>query len=279
MSMQPIGHRAWVFRLGMIAICLGLELTLPAPGWADRPFLATERADPVEKGQTVLEAGFLYQQYLSNGRLSMLQLELTDGILNDLDFEVEVPVLFLQSGNSGENGLGDVNLKAKARLLHAREGRPVTLAVQLNVKLPTCNQDRLSTFNPSCTGKTDVGMTGIASKTFHSVLVHLNFGYTFVGGDVAVSTTSTYTRALRNTLNYSVAIEWPVSAISPQFKVTAEVAGNTSSDPAESIFPLSGEIGATYTFNQVVTVDAELGKGLTSSAPRLIAGAGVTISF
>jgi len=277
--MRLIGCRAWIFLLGMTVICLGLELTLPAPGWADRPFLATDRADPVEKGQTVLETGFLYQQYLSNGRLSMLQLELTDGIINDLDFEVEVPVLFLQSGDSGENGLGDVNLKAKARLLHAREGRPVTLALQLNVKLPTCNQDRLSTFNPSCTGKTDVGMTGIASKTFHSVTVHLNFGYTFVGGDVAVSTSSTYTRALRNTLNYSVAIEWPVPAVSPQFKITAEVAGHTSSDPADSIFPLAGDIGATYTLNQVVTIDAELGKGLTSSAPRLIAGAGVTINF
>jgi hypothetical protein len=277
--MRLIRCRGWVFLVGITVVCLGLELTLPAPGWADRPFLATDRADPVEKGQTELEAGFLYQQYLSNGRLSMLQLELTDGILNDLDFEVEVPILFLQSGNSAENGLGDVNLKAKARLLHAREGRPVTLGVELKVKLPTCNQDRLSTFNPSCTGKTDVGMIGLASKTYRSVTVHLNFGYTFVGGDVTVSTPTTYSRALRNTLNYSVAIEWPVTAVSPQFSLTAEVAGQTSSDPADSIFPLVGDIGATYTFNQVVTIDAELGKGLTSSAPRLIAGAGATIHF
>jgi len=276
--MQQIGRRSWLFLLGVTALCFG-ELALPAPGWADRPFLATERADPVDKGQTELETGFLYQQFSSSDHVSMLQLELTDGILNDLDFEVEVPILFLQSGPSGENGLGDVNLKAKARLLHAREGRPVTLAVELNVKLPTCNKDRLAAFNPSCTGKTDLGVTGIASKTFHSVTVHLNFGYTVVGGDAVVSPSSTQTRSLRDTLNYSLGLEYPVPTILPGLEIAAEVAGHTSADPYDSIFPLSGLLAVTYTFNPVVTADAEMGKGLTSTAPRLIAGAGVTIHF
>jgi Putative MetA-pathway of phenol degradation len=276
--MRLVRRKGWLFLLGMTAVCLGVALALPEPGWADRPFLATERADPVDKGQTVLEAGFLYQQFSSSDHLSMLQLELTDGILNDLDFEVEVPILFLQSGTAGENGLGDVNLKAKARLLHAREGRPVTLAVQFNVKLPTCNKDRLVTFNPSCTGKTDLGVTGIASKAFRSVAVHLNFGYTIVGGDAVVPNT-TQTRSLRDTLNYSLAVEYAVVAVSPQLQIMAELAGHTSADPTDSIFPLAGLIAATYTLNQVVSMDVGFGKGLTSSAPRFIASVGATIHF
>lgn len=277
--MRLIRRKDWPLLMGMTAVCFGMALALPEPGWADRPFLATERADPVDKGQTVMEAGFLYQQFSSNDHLSMLLLELTDGILNDLDFEVEVPVLFFQSGDSGENGLGDVNLKLKARLLHAREGRPVTLSTQLRVKLPTCNKDRLSAYNPSCTGKTDLGVVGIASKTYRSVTVHLNFGYTIVGGDAVVSQTSTQTRPLRNTLNYSLAVEYAVVAISPQWHIDGEIAGQTSSDPAESIFPLSVLLASTYTLNRIVTVDAEIGKGLTSSAPQLIAGIGATIHF
>jgi len=269
----------WLWLVVTAAIWCGVELATPAPALADRPFLATDRADPVEKGHTDLETGFLFQQFSTNDRLSMLLLELTDGILNDLDFEVEVPVLFFQSGSSGENGLGDVNLKLKARLLHAREGRPVTISTQLTVKLPTCNKDRLSTYNPSCTGKTDLGFTGIASKTFRSVTVHLNFGYTIVGGDVAVNSSSTQTRPLRDTLNYSVGVEYVATAISPQFEIAGEVAGHTSSDPADSIFPLSAMLAAAYTFNPVVTVDAEIGTGLTSSAPSIIAGVGATVHF
>jgi hypothetical protein len=263
----------------LMAACLGGVLGLPAPARADRPFLATDRADPVEKGLTELEGGFLYQQFSSSNNLSMLMLELTNGILNDLDFEVEVPILFLQSGNSAENGLGDVNLKAKARLLRAREGRPVTLSMELTVKLPTCNKDRLSAFNPSCTGKTDLGLTGIASKTFQSVTVHLNAGYTIVGGDTVVSPSSTETRSLRNTVNYSLAIEYPVPALLPGLEFSGEVAGHTSSDPYESTWPLTGELAATYTFNPVVTADVETGMGLTNSAPVFVVGAGATIHF
>jgi hypothetical protein len=277
--MRLIRRKGWLFLLGMTAVCLGVELAVPGPGWADRPFLATERADPVEKGLTVLETGFLYQQFSSSDHLSMLQLELTDGILNDLDFEVEVPVLFFQSGGSGENGLGDVNLKLKARLLHAREGRPVTLSTQLTVKLPTCNKDRLSAYNPSCTGKTDLGVTGIASKTFHSVTVHMNFGYTIVEGDAVVSSSSTQTRSLRDTLNYSLGVEYVMTSVSPQLEIAGEVAGHTSVDPADSIFPLAAQLAATYMVNHVVTADVEIGTGLTSTAPRIITGIGATIHF
>ncbi len=270
---------AWLVLLGMTVAWLGVELVEPPSGWAARPFLATERADPIEKGQTVLETGFLYQQFSSNDHLSMLLLELTDGILNDLDFELEVPVLFFQSGSAGENGLGDVNLKLKARLLHAREGRPVTLSAQFNVKLPTCNKDRLSAFNSSCTGKTDLGVAGIASKTFRSVTVHLNFGYTMVGGDTAVGSPPVSTRSLRDTLNYSLAFEY----LLPQLPLTlsAEISGHTSSDPNDSLHPLTGLVAASYHPNEMVSFDLGAGRGLTntSSTPAFVISVGMVTRF
>jgi hypothetical protein len=208
----------------------------------------------------------------------MLLLELTDGILNDLDFEVELPVLFFQSGSAGENGLGDVNLKLKARLLRAREGRPVTLATQLHIKLPTCNRDRLAAFNPSCTGKTDLGVTGIASKTYRSVTVHLNFGYAMVGGDTVVGT-STVTVRLRDTLSYSLAFEY----LLPQLPLTlsAEISGHTSSDPNDFLHPLTALAAASYHVNQAASFDLGVGRGLTntSSSPAFVISAGLEYLF
>jgi hypothetical protein len=257
---------------------MGLLVCLMAvsPAWADRPFLTTERADPVEKGQTRLEAGYQYQQFSSDDRQSSLLLNLTNGMLPDLDFEVEVPVLFLQSGSSAENGLGDVSLKAKVRWLRAREGRPVSLATQFVVKLPTCNKDKLAVFNPSCTGETDLGIIGIASKAFRSVTVHLNGGYTVVGGNTVVGTPPR-ARSLRDTLSYSLAFEYPMESLPLQF--AAEITGHTSSNPADVIHPLTGLLAASYRLEEALTVDAGIGRGLTSSAQEFVASAGVSIRF
>ncbi|MBI3622095.1 MAG: transporter [Nitrospirae bacterium] len=272
-------HGTRLFLVGVTAAWFGLGLMAPAFSWAARPFLSTERADPIEKGQSVLESGFLYQQFTSNDHLSMLLFELTDGILNDLDFKVDVPVLFFQSGSAGENGLGDVNLKLKARLLRAREGRPVTLATQLHVKLPTCNKDRLASYNPSCTGKTDLGITGIASKTYRSVTVHLNFGYTMVGGDTAAGSPPTGTRPLRDTLNYSLAFEYLLSQL--PLTLSAELSGHTSSDPGDSINPLTALAAATYHPNQAVSLDLGVGRGVTNAgtSPAFAISAGMVLRF
>lgn len=266
-------RRRW--GMAAIGVLLGtvvwLLLALPRQAWADRPFIATDRADPVEKGQTRFEMGVLYQQFSSNEHLSALMIELTNGMLNDLDFEVEVPVLFLQSGNAGENGLGDVILKTKVRWLRAREGRPVVLATELMVKLPTCNKNTLSQFNPACTGETDVGFIGIASKSFHSVDVHLNVGYTFVGNPPSPAP------PLRDTLSYSLGFEYPVPTL--PLNVTAEIAGHTSSDPMESIQPLSVLFSVSYRARESLLFDVGVVKGLTSSSPDFALTGGVTYRF
>ncbi|MEW6325747.1 MAG: transporter [Nitrospirota bacterium] len=278
---EPLSGAARARRSTPVRLAAALWLAVLAigsPVSAARPFLATEQADPIEKGSTRLEAGFLHRQFSNDDRLSSLLLELTNGMLNDLDFEVEAPVLFLQSGSSAENGLGDVSLKTKIRWLRAREGRPVSLATQFVLKLPTCNKDRLSAFNPSCTGKTDAGVVGIASKRFRSVDVHVNAGYTMVGGKTIVGPASARTRSLRDALNYSLGFVYNVTRW-PQWTALAEIAGHTSTDPADAIHPLTGLIAVSYALDPAVTLDAGIGRGLTSSAPQLVGSAGATIRF
>jgi hypothetical protein len=263
------------WRVAAIGVLLGaavwLSVVEPRQAWADRPFIATDRADPVEKGQTRFEMGVLYQQFSSNEHLSTLLIELTNGMLNDLDFEVEVPILFMQANSPAENGLGDVTLKAKVRWLRAREGRPVSLATELMVKLPTCNKDKLSEFDPVCTGETDVGFIGIASKSFHSVDVHLNVGYTIIGN------TPSTDPPLRDTLNYSLGFEYPVPSL--PLNVTAEIAGHTISDPTESIQPLVVLFGLSYRARELLVFDLGLVKGLTNSSPDFALTGGVTYQF
>jgi hypothetical protein len=153
--------------------------------------------------------------------------------------------------------------------LRAREGRPVSLATQFIVKLPTCNKDKLSEYNPSCTGKTDLGILGIASKSFRSVDVHLNVGYTVVGDPAGIS--------LRDTVSYSLGFDYTLPA-SP-FRLLAEVSGQTSSNPADSIHPLTGLLAASYAVNPLLVFDAGIGRGLTSSSAQVVASAGLTLRF
>jgi len=262
-------------RLLLLAGALLVVLTA-SPSWAARPFLVTEPADPLDKGQTRLETGELYQQFSNQNHLSSWTTTLTSGILNDLDFEADVPILFAEAGSAAEDGLGDVTMKFKLRWLRAREGWPVSLATQLIAKLPTCDKSRLATFNPSCTGKTDVGIVGIASKTYRSVTVHLNGGYTVVGG-TTVFGTPPRRHALRDALSYSLGFDYAVAAM--PVRLIAEVAGRTSADPADSIQPLTGYIAAAYLVNQSITLDVGTGRGLTSSAPQFVIDGGLTIHF
>ena len=261
--------RDWLVR-GIVwgIVATGGMLIEPTASIAARPFLTTEEADPVEKGQSRFELGIHFQRFSLDDLLTVMQLEVTNGMLNDLDFEVELPILFLQSGGSGQNGLGDVKLKAKVRVVRAREGRPVSLAVQVIVKLPTCDDKNT---RPACTGKTDVGLLAIASKSFRSVDVHLNVGYTFI------ATPSSPAAELRDTVNYALGFDYPLESI--PMHLYAEVTGQTSSDTSEANHPLSVFAGMDYEVLEGLAFDFGLEVGLTSPRPQIGASGGLTYLF
>ena len=67
-----------------------------------RPFLNTESAVPVERGKSRLELGARFERFKNDESGYALLAELTYGIINNLDFEVEFPYqLDLSMGQYG----------------------------------------------------------------------------------------------------------------------------------------------------------------------------------
>jgi hypothetical protein len=99
--------------------------------------------------------------------------------------------------------------------------------------------------------------------------VHLNVGYTVVGDPTGIS--------LRDTVSYSLGFDYTLPA-SP-FRLLAEVSGQTSSNPVDSIHPLTGLLAASYAVNPLLVFDAGIGRGLTSSSAQVVASAGLTLRF
>lgn len=226
---------------GFSLALLTVAICFSSPVFALRPFLNTDSAIPLEKGESYLESGFLYERYSSNfANDYQLSAEISFGLLTNLEFEVEIPYYILKTDNIDNNGgLGDVYLKLKLGLLKAREAIPLSLATQLVIKLPTCNEDRLQDPvdkrpNRACTGETDVGFVGLATKEFASVTVHLNFGYFIIGDPPGVS--------MDNVFRYSLGIQ-DHSILPRAFTPMVELAGETQQRPSIDSAPLSVLIG------------------------------------
>lgn len=256
----------------LLAFTLILTIGFSTTASAFRPFLETDLAVPLEKGTSLLESGFKYEHYSSpSGNNYQLSVELTFGLLTNLEFEVELPYVILKTDTIDDSGLGDVNLKWKLGLLKAREAIPLSLAAQLVLKLPTCN-DRLydNRANRTCTGETDVGFVGLASKEFASVTVHLNLGYFFIGNPPGID--------LKNVFRYSLAIQdhsiLPVT-ITPMI----ELAGETQRKSSVNSDPISVLVGVGYDIGRGILLDAALGIGLTRASPDYSATVGMAYHF
>src|SRR6185295_19212065 len=159
----------------LLTLALILTIGFSSTCFAFRPFLETDSAIPLAKGESYLESGFKYERYTSNTANDyQLSAEITFGLLTNLEFEVEIPYYILKTDNVDNTGLGDVYMKFKLGLLKAREAIPLSLATQLVIKLPTCNEGKLQDPqdprpNRACTGESDVGFVGLATKEFSSV--------------------------------------------------------------------------------------------------------------
>lgn len=230
------------------------------PAHASRPYLSTESAVPIERGKSRLELGFFNER--SDSKISGYALmgELTSGLINNLDFEVEVPYRFLRvtnerDGLEDEDGLGDLKLKFKIRFIKGRVANPLSLSGQLIVKFPTCDKEKA--LARDCTEEPDVGLLAIASKEFFPVLVHLNVGYTFVGNPDGVTLDDAY--------NYSLAFDLQ-TAYEP-VRVVSELAGETSRHPEADSDLLALLLGVIYGVDLNKFVDLAFSIGLTEETP------------
>src|SRR3972149_9478701 len=97
-------------------IFLGLLSLWPSSVYASRPFLATEKSEPIERGTSRLEMGYEYAMFSDSEHRQSVLIEMTHGLINNMDFEVEVPTVFVKRDDNSQAGLGDLRVKAKVRV-------------------------------------------------------------------------------------------------------------------------------------------------------------------
>jgi hypothetical protein len=235
------------------------------PASALLPYIASETAVTMDRGKSKLDLSFRVDRWHSRLFTYALKGELTSGLINNLDFSVEVPYLFrMAKGAKDEDGLGDLTLKTKVRFIKGREATPVSIAGQLSVKFPSCNND--NHLSQECTGEPDVGIRAIASKEFFPVMVHLNLGYVFIGNPP--------NDELDDVLTYSLAFDY--LTVAEAVHVVGELAGETNRYPkstagsvtkSTSVNPLAVLIGLLYDVdvNKALSLSGSL--GLTNASP------------
>ncbi|HEY5595308.1 MAG TPA: transporter [Nitrospiria bacterium] len=247
-------------------LILFLALLPFRPAFALLPYIASETAVPVDRGRSRLDVSFQqthWNEKPANTRY-VLRGELSYGLINNLDFSVDAPYVFRKvHGSDDEDGLGDLTLKAKIRFIKGREATPVSIAGQITVKFPSCDEDKF--LSEECTGEPDVGIRAIASKEFFPVTVHLNFGYVFVGNPPNSN--------MDDVLTYSVAFDY--LTVADYVHVVGELAGETNRNPNQSKDPLAALIGLLYDVdvNKVLSLAGNV--GLTKASPDF----GLSVGF
>lgn len=239
------------------ALFLGFAST---PALAYIPYIATESAVPVERGNSRLDLAFGFEKWDTNPRETryIMDTELSYGLINNLEFTVNVPYV-VKNVSRGRNrsGLGDLTLKAKIRFIKGRAANPVSISGMIISKFPSCNENKGLT--PDCTGEPDMGFKAITSKEFFPVTVHLNLGYLFIGNPPNTD--------FDDVFSYSIGADLLTQV--DFLHVVGEFAGETNRDPDSGSDPLSMLIGVLYELDlqKVVTVAADF--GLTKAAPEV----------
>lgn len=251
------------------AVASGIVLAAAIGAQAARPFVATERGPTLDHGVSRFEVGVESARFSSQTTRYTLMTELTYGLLNNLNFKVQAPYVFV-SGPGSTQGVGDVTLRPKILFVKGREANPLSLAGEMVMKFPGCDESGAArSVSPACTGEADLGFMGIATKEFLPLTVHFNLGYTFVGNAPG--------QAYDNVLSYALAFEY--DTILPAIAVVAELAGETNRDPTVAEDPLTVLLGVVYRVNRRVSLDSSLVTGLTSPSPDYAALFGASYTF
>ncbi len=252
--------------LGPIFLFL-ICFSMPDRVFAERPFQATETAIPTERGTYRVEAGLLLDRSSANEKKSQVGVNLRYGLIQNLEFNLEMPYLFAESNGQKKNKQGDVLLNTKIRFIKGRAANPLSIAGQMIIKFPTAGENK--TLGTS--GVVDVGFLSIASKEFAPVTAHINFGYFFIGNPPG--------QDLSDQLRYALALEFALDNASPM-KLIGELYGraDTGSAPdADDVLILAA--GFSLKANQTLSLDSSVGYGINSKSPDYLINIGATYLF
>jgi hypothetical protein len=205
--------------------------------FAARP-LTTDDAGTVEKGKFQFETGFDFTRQDNHDREISPSLTISYGLLEKMDTGIGNGYLIVRP-KEGENekGLGDTELKLKYRLLDERGWMP-SFAVTGNLKIPTASESK-----GLGSGKTDFGINTIVTKNLSKRwVIHLNFGYTFLGE-----------HEVNDEFNYSAAAQF---ILSDKWALVGEIVGVNNFNGRKGDDLISGLLGTYYLISENVVWDA-----------------------
>jgi hypothetical protein len=237
-----------------------LLFLLSSSVFAARP-LTTDDAGTVEKGKFQFETGFDFTRQDNHDREISPSLTISYGLLEKMDVGIGSGYLFvLPKEGENENGFGDTELKLKYRLLDERDWMP-SFAMTGNLKIPTASESK-----GLGSGKTDFGINTIVTKNLSKRwVIHLNFGYTFLGE-----------HGVNNEFNYSAAAQF---ILSDKWALVGEIVGVNNFNGRKGDDPISGLLGTYYLISENVIWDAGVEIGMNKAAPDFRLTTGLTLLF
>jgi hypothetical protein len=237
-----------------------LLFLLSSSVFAARP-LTTDDAGTVEKGKFQFETGFDFTRQDNHDREISPSLTISYGLLEKMDVGIGSGYLFVRpKEGENENGFGDTELKLKYRLLDERGWMP-SFAVTGNLKIPTASESK-----GLGSGKTDFGINTIVTKNLSKRwVIHLNFGYTFLGE-----------HEVNNEFNYSAAAQF---ILSDKWALVGEIVGVNNFNGRKGDDPISGLLGTYYLISENVIWDAGVEIGMNKAAPDFRLTTGLTLLF
>lgn len=238
----------------------------PTSVWAERPFQVTETAIPTERGTYRVEGGLLLERSSADKKKTQVGVNLRYGLIQNLEFDLEMPYVFAESNGKKKNKQGDILLKTKIRFIKGRAANPLSIAGQMIIKFPTAGENQVL----ETSGVVDVGFLAIASKTFTPVRAHINFGYFFIGNPAGED------RA--DQLRYALALDLTIDD-SPM-KLIGELYGRAatgSASNADDVVVFAG--GFSLQANHALALDTTVGYGLNSKSPDYLINIGATYTF
>ena len=250
------GKMKKIWGRGMLAMILW-AITL-SPALAGRP-LITEDAGTAEKAFFELELAVDYGRDHNGDKSVTPSAQLAYGLNERAEVAIAGGYIFKKMADNGwEDGPGDLNAYLKYRLLGEGEYYPA-LALKPWVKFPTADEDK-----GLGSGKTDLGLTAVMSKSFTGFNLHLNAGYTLIGAKDAT-----------DEMNLALAGEYEVTKglISvAEIRYNQNFNSDRKDDPANFLAGVQVAVGKAQ-------FDAGLAIGLNRAAPDYVLTAGVTIKF
>lgn len=233
---------------------------------AERPFLTVETAIPTERGTYRIESGLVLKRISNRQKRTEFGVNLRYGLIQNLEFDLETPFLFVKDNDDSKNSIGDLLLKTKIRFIKGRAANPLSIAGQMVIKFPTAGEEDIL----KTTGVVDVGFVAIASKTFSPATAHINLGYYFIGNPAG--------KDLSDQVRYALGLESQVED-SP-VKLIAELFGqsdtSSSSSTADTLVLMGGFALRT---RKDLSFDTTVGFGLNDESPDYIINLGVVYSF